>query len=113
MPGALRLQAVSRVALVGGLGKTVIENVADIVAWREEQAGIAPKCRDLIVQRPCGMQIAENAVMGDLALTFVEIFRWETRHAIGLQHEIAAASILRSQTDNAIQPRGLQPDLVG
>ena len=92
MPGAFRLQAISDIALVGGLGQAVIENVADIVARREKQAGIAPERRDLIIQRSRRMQIAENAVMSDFALALVQIFRRESRRAIGVQQEIAAAA---------------------
>ena len=73
MPGAFRLHAIGDVALVGGLRDAVVENVADIGARREEQAGIAPEHRNLDVQIPVRAQIAEDAVMGDLALALVQV----------------------------------------
>src|SRR3954468_14058770 len=112
-PGAFRLQAVSDVALISSLRDAVVKQIARTASRREEEAGIAAEARHLVVERTHGMQIAQDAVMGDLALAFVQPFRWKARGAVGIQHEIAAVRVMRPQSDDAIQAGGLKPPPIG
>src|SRR4051812_30235784 len=113
MPGAFRLQAISDVTLVSVLGQAVIKDVADIVAGCEEQTGIAPEQRHLIVQRSHRTQVTQDAVMGDFTLALIQILGRKAGYAIGIELEITAAGVLRSQTDNAVQTSRLQSDPIG
>ncbi len=74
MVSAFRLHAISDIALVRGLGVAVVEDVANIRARGvKKQAGETPEQRHLQVQRPPGFQIAQDSVIGGLALALIQL----------------------------------------
>src|SRR5258706_12342085 len=65
------------------------------------------------VQRSFRMQIAEDAVMGDLTLALIQKLGRESGCAMGVQDEIAAARILGTRADNDGHTAGLRHSCVG
>jgi hypothetical protein len=80
-PGAFGLHAERGVALERGLRDAVIFEISHRIG-REVQAGIAREARDLEIEIPGRVQVAQDSVVGDLALGFVELCAVETGIAV-------------------------------